>query len=99
MISGFIEFLRQYGIIGLAIAVIIGGKVNVFVTSLVNDLITPLILQPALNAANVGSIQELNFHGIMYGKVLGAGIDFFIVALLVYFVARFLFKEEKVAKR
>jgi large-conductance mechanosensitive channel len=35
----------------------------------------------------------------MYGKVLGAGIDFFIVALLVYFVARFLFKEEKVAKR
>jgi large conductance mechanosensitive channel len=38
MIKDFIGFLKEYGVIGLAIAVIIGGKLNDFVTSLVNEL-------------------------------------------------------------
>ncbi len=99
MIKEFMGFLKQYGVIGLAIAVIIGGKLNLLVTSLVNDLLTPLILQPALNAAGVASIAELSFNGIMYGKVLGALIDFVIVAFIVFLFAKKVMKEEVVAKR
>lgn len=46
MLKAFIEFLKNYGVLGLAIAVIIGGKLNDLVGSLVNDLLMPLVLQP-----------------------------------------------------
>jgi large conductance mechanosensitive channel len=95
----FFAFLKEYGIVGLAIAVVIGGKVNEFVTSVVNDLVMPLLLQPALKAANVDDIRKLSAGGILYGKVLGAGIDFLIVALLVFAFAKMVLKEEKVAKK
>lgn len=99
MVKEFVGFLKQYGVIGLAIAVIIGGKLNLLVTSLVNDLITPVILQPALKAAGVSSIYELSYNGVMYGKVLGAGIDFLVVAFLVFVFAKKVMKEEMVAKK
>jgi large conductance mechanosensitive channel len=99
MFKEFTEFLKTYGIIGLAIAVIIGGKLNDFVTSLVNDLILPLILKPALEAANVADIRLLSAGGVLYGKVIGSAIDFLIVALLVFAFAKFVLKEEKVVKK
>jgi large conductance mechanosensitive channel len=99
MLREFIAFLKNYGVIGLAIAVVIGGKLNDLVTSVVNDLLMPLLFQPALQAAHVDDIRKLNYNGILYGKVLGAGIDFLIVALLVFAVAKFWLKEETVAKK
>src|ERR1041385_8914044 len=99
MIKEFLAFLKQYGVINLAIAVVIGGKLNEFVTSMVNDLFMPLVFQPALRAANVDDIRKLSYGGILYGKVIGSGIDFAIGALVVFFIAKRLFKEETVAKR
>lgn len=99
MMREFMGFLKQYGVIGLAIAVIIGGKLNLLVTSVVNDLLTPLIFQPALKAAGVENIYQLGWNGIMYGKVVGAFIDFFIVAFIVFMFAKKIMKEEVVAKR
>lgn len=92
-------FLKNYGVIGLAIAVIIGGKLNLLITSLVNDLLTPLIFQPALTAAGVANISELHFMGIMYGKVVAAFIDFVIVAFIVFIFAKKVMKEEVVGKK
>ncbi len=99
MFKEFIGFLKQYGVIGLAIAVIIGGKLNEFVSSVVNDLLMPLLFQPALKAANVEDISQLNYNGILYGKVLGSAIDFLIVALFVFLMAKYLLKEETVTKK
>jgi large conductance mechanosensitive channel len=99
MIREFMDFLKAYGVIGLAIAVIIGGKLNLLVTSLVNDLLTPLIFQPALKAAGVDNIAELAYNGIMYGKVVGALIDFTVVAFVVFLFAKKIMKEEVVAKK
>ncbi len=99
MLTEFKAFLKEYGIIGLAMAVIIGGKLNEFVGSLVNDLLMPLILKPALEAAKVSDIRQLSAGGILYGKVIGSGIDFLVVALLVFLFAKLILKEEKVAKK
>jgi large conductance mechanosensitive channel len=88
MLSEFRVFLEKYGIIGLAIAVIIGGKLNVFVSSFVNDLLMPVVFQPALNMAGVSRIADLQYHGIFYGKVIGAGIEFIIVAFVVFLAMR-----------
>ena len=99
MVKGFVEFLKEYKVVGLAIAVVIGGKLNLLVTSLVDDLLMPLMFKPALEAAHVDDIRKLNVDGIFYGKFIGATIDFLIVALVVYFVAKFLLREEKVSKK
>jgi large conductance mechanosensitive channel len=99
MMNEFVGFLKHYGVVGLAIAVIIGGKLNLVVSSLVNDLITPLILQPAIQAAGVESIAQLSYNGIMYGKVLAAIFDFMVVAFLVFLFAKKVMKEEVVAKK
>jgi large conductance mechanosensitive channel len=99
MVREFMGFLRHYGVIGLAIAVIIGGKLNEWVTSVVNDLVMPVILQPALKAAHVDNIRELSYNGILYGRVLGATIDFIIVAFIVFLFCKKVLREDMVAKR
>lgn len=99
MIKEFLGFLKQYGVIGLAIAVIIGGKLNLLVTSLVNDLLTPLLFQPILNAAGVKDIAELSYNGIFYGKVIASLIDFLIVAFVIFVFAKKIMKEEVVSKK
>ena len=99
MLKEFLGFLKHYGVIGLAIAVIIGGKANELVSSVVNDLLMPLVFQPALKAANVDDIRKLSYHGILYGKVVGSAIDFTIVAFVVFMFAKFVLKEETVSKK
>jgi large conductance mechanosensitive channel len=99
MLKEFGEFLKAYGVIGLAVAVIMGGKLNDLVAALVNDLLMPLLLKPALAAANVNDIRELSAGGVLYGKVLGATIDFLVVALLVFLFAKLVLKQEKVVTK
>jgi large conductance mechanosensitive channel len=99
MLRGFLDFLKEYGVVGLAIAVIIGGKLNDLVTSLVSDLVMPLVLQPALRAAGVNDIRLLSAGGVLYGRVLAAGLEFLIVAFLVYLFAKKVLREEKVVKK
>lgn len=99
MVKEFVGFLKEYGVVGLAIAVIIGGKLNDFVGSLVNDLLMPLVFQPALKAANVDDIRKLSYEGIFYGKVMGAAIDFIIVAFVVFLIAKLILREAKVSKK
>src|SRR4051794_137553 len=99
MVKEFVDFLKQYGVIGLAIAVIIGGKLNLLVSSLVTDLLTPVILQPALKAAGVENIALLSFNGIMYGKFIAALIDFLVVAFMIFIFAKKVMKEEIVVKK
>ncbi len=99
MLKQFVEFLKQYGVVGLAIAVIIGGKLNELVGAVVNDLLMPIVFQPALKAANVDNIRMLSYNGILYGKVVGAFIDFIIVAFVVFIIAKAILKEETVTKK
>lgn len=99
MVKEFVAFLKQYGVIGLAIAVIIGGKLNLLITSVVNDLLTPLLFQPALKAAGVDKIADLAYNGILYGKVVSSLIDFVVVAFVVFVFAKKIMKEEVVAKK
>ncbi|RYZ65155.1 MAG: large conductance mechanosensitive channel protein MscL [Proteobacteria bacterium] len=95
----FLAFLKEYGVIGLAIAVVIGGKLNALVTSIVSDLLMPLVFQPLLQAAHVEDIRSLQIGGIFYGRVIGAAIDFLIVAIVVFFIAKKILKEQVVKKK
>jgi len=100
MIKEFMEFLKKYGVVGLAIAVIIGGKLNDFVGSLVNDVLMPAIFNPAMKAAGVDDIAKLKTDGgILYGKLLGSGLNFLVVAVLVFIFSKVVLKEATVEKK
>jgi large conductance mechanosensitive channel len=99
MAKEFLAFLKNYGVIGLAIAVIIGGKANAMVDAVVKELLMPLVglLLPSGDWRNLAiTVGETKF-GI--GPVLAALIDFLIVALIVFIVAKKIFKEEVVTKK
>jgi large conductance mechanosensitive channel len=99
MVKEFVQFLKEYGVVGLAIAVIIGGKLNELVSSVVNDLLMPIVFQPALKLAQVDDIRKLSYNGILYGKAVGALVDFTIVAVVVFMFAKFVLREEQVKKK
>ena len=91
----FKAFLKEYGVIGLALGVIIGSKAGELVTSIVDGLLMPVVgmLLPS------GDWQKLVVGPFQIGIVLGALIKFIIVAYFVFFVSKRLLKEDKVAKK
>ena len=69
IISEFKDFIAKGNVMDLAVGVIIGGAFGGIVKSLVDDVITPAILNPALKAANVADLALLKTEGgILYGK-------------------------------
>ncbi len=89
MISEFKAFAMKGNVVDLAIGVIIGAAFGKIVTSLIEDVITPLILKPALEAANLSKIEELTaFGSVKYGVFLSAVINFIIVAFVLFLIIK-----------
>jgi len=97
----FIAFLKQYGVIGLAIAVIIGGKLNEFVTAVVGGLLMPIVGAATSAAGGDWRAWAPEIVGVKFelGKVIGSSIDFVVVAFIVYLLAKKILKEEVVTKK
>ena len=88
MLKDLKAFLFRGNVLDLAVAVIIGGAFGAIITSFVADIITPLILNPALKAANVENITQLAWNGVKYGSFLGAVINFLIIGTSLFFVVK-----------
>ncbi|WP_068815645.1 large conductance mechanosensitive channel protein MscL [Phormidesmis priestleyi] len=94
-LADFQKFLMRGNVIDLAVAVIIGEAFNKIVTSLVQDIITPVILNPALQAAKVDDLQNLSANGIKYGVFLAAVINFVVIAFAIFVMIRAFEKAKK----
>ena len=89
MISEFRAFALKGNVIDLAVGVIIGAAFGKIINSFIEDVITPLLLQPALEAAHLSKIEELvAFGGVKYGLFLSAIINFIIVAIVLFMVIK-----------
>ncbi|WP_423215728.1 large conductance mechanosensitive channel protein MscL [Streptococcus equinus] len=88
MIKELKEFLFKANVLDLAVAVVMGAAFNAIVTSLVNDVITPLFLNPALKAAGVKKIADLSWNGVAYGSFLSAVINFLIIGTTLFFIVK-----------
>ncbi|NQQ33249.1 large conductance mechanosensitive channel protein MscL [Streptococcus suis] len=88
MLKDLKAFLFRGNIVDLAVAVVIGGAFGAIITSFVDDIITPLILNPALKAANVQNIADLAWNGVKYGSFLSAVINFLIIGTSMFFVVK-----------
>ena len=98
MLKEFREFINRGNVIDLAVAVIIGGAFGAIVTSLVNDLIMPLvgIILGGVNftdrALTVGQAQ------ILYGNFIQAIVNFLIIAFVIFMIVRTINKMKKPAE-
>ncbi|MFS5638718.1 large conductance mechanosensitive channel protein MscL [Streptococcus agalactiae] len=88
MIKELKKFLFKGNVLDLAVAVILGAAFNAIITSLVKDVITPLILNPVLKAAGVSNIAQLSWNGVAYGNFLSAVINFLIVGTTLFFIVK-----------
>lgn len=83
---GFVDFIREQGVVGLAVGFILGGAVSKVVSSLVSDIINPIV-GVVLGAA--GDLSSLSLAigpiKIHYGNFLAVLVDFVIIAAVVYF--------------
>ena len=85
----FKEFALKGNVLDLAVGVVIGAAFGAIVKSLVEDIITPLILTPLLKAANLEDIKDLTWGaGIKYGNFLSNVISFMIVAFALFLVIK-----------
>lgn len=98
-ISEFKEFAVKGNVIDLAVGVVIGGAFGKIVTSMVEDLITPAILNPALKAINAENLSQLVIPGtaIKYGNFLSSAISFLVVAMALFLMIKGINKLKKPA--
>ncbi|MFS9237431.1 large conductance mechanosensitive channel protein MscL [Streptococcus parasanguinis] len=99
MLKELKAFLLRGNVVDLAVAVIIGAAFGAIVTSFVNDIITPLILNPALKAAGVEKISELTWNGVAYGSFLSAVINFLVIGTVLFFVVKAAEKAQNLGKK
>lgn len=83
--TGFIDFIRKQGVIGLAVGFIIGGAVTKLVAAIVTDVVNPL-LAAALSIADLREkVLVVGEARILWGHLVVVFIDFLVVAAVVYF--------------
>jgi len=89
-IKDFKAFALKGNVMDLAVAVIIGAAFGAIVSSLVDDIITPLLLTPALEAVGAENIANLKWGEVKYGNFLAAVIKFLVFALVIFTLIRML---------
>lgn len=89
--KGFIDFIREQGVVGLAVGFILGGAVSKVVSAIVTDVVNPIL------GAMLGSVNGLKYATwkigtaeILYGDLITVVIDFLVIAFVVYFGVKML---------
>lgn len=88
MMNDFKTFLQRGNVVELAVAVVIGGAFGKIVTSLVDDLVMPLVgvILGGVNFKDLAiKVGESTFK---YGNFIQTAFDFFIIALVVFVLVR-----------
>lgn len=85
----FVTFIREKGVLGLAVGIIIGGAVTKLISSVVDNLVSPLIGFITGTAGNLSVLtytMPLTSITFRYGALLSSFIDFIAVLAVIYFV-------------
>lgn len=109
MLNDFKKFALKGNVLDLAIAVVIGGAFGKIITSLVNDLLMPIIgmLLGGINFSQLKYVirpasGEIAESAILYGQFIQSVFDFLIIAFSIFLFVRFLTalkKEEAVEEK
>ena len=81
--GGFIEFVRERGVMGLAIGFVLGSSVQKVVTAFVTDIVNPFV---GVFLGRADGLKNFSVGQFMIGDFVSTLIDFLILALIIYFV-------------
>lgn len=84
--KGFLKFVREQGVVGLAVGFILGGAISKVVSALVADIINPLlgIFLGATKGLETAAFK-IGTATVLWGHFVSVIIDFLVVALVVYY--------------
>ena len=99
MLKELKNFLLRGNVIDLAVGVVIANAFGAIVKSLIEDVITPLFLNPAIKAAGVEQIAGLKWNGIAYGSYLSAIINFLVIGTVLFFIVKSVEKAQNLTKK
>ncbi|MCO6147331.1 large conductance mechanosensitive channel protein MscL [Flavobacterium sp. NRK1] len=89
LMKEFKAFALKGNVLDLAVGVIIGAAFGAITKSLVEDIITPLILNPVLKEANLENIKDLTWGaGVKYGNFISNVLSFLIVAFTLFLIVK-----------
>ena len=89
MFQEFKNFILRGNVVDLAVAVIIGASFGAIVNSFITDIVTPLLLQPAMNSLGVAELEKVQWHAVKYGKFLASVISFLVTSFIVFAMIKF----------
>jgi large conductance mechanosensitive channel len=88
MFKEFVDFVKRGNVIDLAVAVIIGGAFGAIITSLVNDIIMPLVGVVLGGIDFSGLSVQVGDATVTYGSFIQATVNFLIIAFVLFLVLR-----------
>lgn len=95
MLKEFKTFIMRGNVVDLAVAVIIGAAFSAIVGSLITDVITPLLLKPAMDSIGVSELEKLAWNGVLYGKFIASVINFLVTAFIIFLMIKGMNKAKK----
>jgi len=88
----FMEFLKKYQVIGLAVAFVIGSAASTLVTALVKDIIMPFVGVLIPGGDWQSTVFQIGPVKFMPGDFAGALINFIIIALVIFLLVKYIMK-------
>ena len=98
MVREFLQFLKEYKIVGLALAFVMGAASTSLVKSLVDNIIMPLVTPLMPSDGWRSAVLEIGPFAVKWGAFLAEVINFVILAFVVFIIVKKIFKEERVTK-
>jgi large conductance mechanosensitive channel len=95
-LAGFMTFIREQGVVGLAVGFILGGAVSKVVSALVSDLINPAL---GYILGSTEGLKALQTGAFMWGDFIAVFVDFVVIAAVVYFIVKGLGLDKLDAKK
>ncbi|MFY9748997.1 MAG: MscL family protein [Methanoregula sp.] len=88
----FMDFLKKYQVIGLAVAFVIGSAASTLVTALVKDIIMPFVGVLIPGGDWQSTVLQIGPVKFMPGDFAGALINFIIIALVIFLLVKYIMK-------
>ncbi len=99
MIREFVKFLKEFNVVALAVGFVMGTASTSLVNSLVKDVLMP-IAEPLMSAESwKEATLNLGPISIAYGSFMAELINFLVLALIIFFVAKKILKMEAQTKK
>jgi len=99
LVKGFGSFIEDYGVLPLAIGVVVGTAVNDFVKTLVDGFFTPLIslLTPGRSLQGF----QITLHGAVFkvGAIVNGLLSFLVILLIVYLAVKFVIRRDTLLQK